>query len=176
MLGLWNNRYWARRHWRCVRGWSTTWLFRSLSQVQFTTNPLTQNGPVYHCKGKIHVQNHIFHIEENNFDPITYCIYNIMLFCLMPLFCWILRSPELKAKVSSSDQNLSVVVVNFSHFHLLLQNRLIDFNQTWQKASLNEGDSSFLQMKDAALSQGEIITKKQKYIDEISKSSSEPPG
>ena len=39
---------------------------------------------------------------------------------------------------------LSVVVVvdvNFSHFHLLLQNHWANFNQTWHKASLNEGDS-----------------------------------
>ena len=33
-----------------------------------------------------------------------------------------------------------VVVVNFSHFHLLLQNHLANFNQTWHKASLGEGD------------------------------------
>ena len=39
---------------------------------------------------------------------------------------------------------LSVVVVvdvNFSHFHLLLQNHWANFNQTWHKASLEEGDS-----------------------------------
>ena len=29
--------------------------------------------------------------------------------------------------------------VNFSHFHLLLQNRWTNFNQTWHKASLGEG-------------------------------------
>ena len=32
-----------------------------------------------------------------------------------------------------------VVVVNFSHFHLLLQNHRTNFNQTWHKASLGEG-------------------------------------
>ena len=35
-----------------------------------------------------------------------------------------------------------VVVVNFSHFHLLLQNHWANFNQTWNKVSLGEGDSS----------------------------------
>ena len=161
MLGLWNNRDWVRRHWRCVRGLSTTWLFRSLSQVQFTTNPSTQTGPVYHCKGKIHVQNHMFNIEENNFDPITYCIYKnkIMLLCLMPLFCWIFNLPELKAQVSFSAQNLSVVCpwrcCKLLTFSFLLQNHWTHFNQTCQKASLNEGDS----ILDLALSQGEIITK-----------------
>ena len=33
-----------------------------------------------------------------------------------------------------------VVVINFSHFHLLLQNHWANFNQTWHKASLSEGD------------------------------------
>ena len=34
------------------------------------------------------------------------------------------------------------VVVNFSHFHLLLQNHWANFNQTWHKVSLGEEDSS----------------------------------
>ena len=77
-------------------------------------------------------------------------------------------SPEPKAKVSFSDQNLSVVVVvyvvvvvlvvNFSHFHLLLKNHWANFNQSWHKASLVEGDSSLFK-KGPALFQGEIITK-----------------
>ena len=33
-------------------------------------------------------------------------------------------------------------VVNFSHFHLLLQNHRTNFNQTWHNTSLGEGDSS----------------------------------
>ena len=57
--------------------------------------------------------------------------------------------------VSFSDQNLYVVyvfvvvvffvlgfVVNFWHFHLLIQNHLANFNQTWHNTSLGEGDSS----------------------------------
>ena len=65
-------------------------------------------------------------------------------------------SPELKAQVSFSDHLSSVVClsvhpsvrpsvclsVNFSHFHLLLQNDWANFNQTWHKVSLGEGDSS----------------------------------
>ena len=35
-----------------------------------------------------------------------------------------------------------VVGVNFSHFHLLLQKHWANFNQTWHKAFLGEGDSS----------------------------------
>ena len=66
----------------------------------------------------------------------------------------IFSSPELKAQVSFSDHLSSVVClsvclsvcpsVNFSHFHLLLQNHCANFNQTWHKAFLGEGDSSLL--------------------------------
>ena len=47
-----------------------------------------------------------------------------------------------------SDRLSSVVClsvrpsVNFSYFRLLLQNHWANFNQTWHKASLGEGDSS----------------------------------
>ena len=71
----------------------------------------------------------------------------------------IFSSPELKAQVSFSDHLSSILClsvrpsirlsiclsvrlsVNFSHFHLLLQNHWAKFNQTWDKASLGEGDS-----------------------------------
>ena len=32
--------------------------------------------------------------------------------------------------------------VNFLHFHLLLENAWLDFNQTWQESSLGVGDST----------------------------------
>ena len=51
-------------------------------------------------------------------------------------------SPELKAQVSFSDLNLSVVVVNFSCFNLLFQNHWANFNQTWHQLYFDEGDSS----------------------------------
>ena len=46
-------------------------------------------------------------------------------------------SPELKAQVSFSDQNLSIVVViiDFTYFHLL-QNQWTNFKQTWHKSSM----------------------------------------
>ena len=61
----------------------------------------------------------------------------------------VFSSPELKAQVSFSDHLSSVVClsvhpsvclsvrlsVNFSHFHLLLQNHWANFNQTWHKVS-----------------------------------------
>ena len=68
-------------------------------------------------------------------------------------------SPEPKARVSycrpfsSVVRRASCVVrrascvvrrpssVNFLHFHLLLKNAWLDFNQTWQESSLGVGDS-----------------------------------
>ena len=37
--------------------------------------------------------------------------------------------------------------VNFSNFHLLLQNHWANFNQTWHKVSLGEGDSSLFKWR-----------------------------
>ena len=71
----------------------------------------------------------------------------------------VFSSPEPKARVSycrpfsSVVRRASCVVrrassvvrrassVNFLHFHLLLENAWLDFNQTWQESSLGVGDS-----------------------------------
>ena len=45
-------------------------------------------------------------------------------------------------------------VCNFSHFHLLLQNHWANFNQTWHKASLGEGDSSLFKWRAPPFSKG----------------------
>ena len=47
-----------------------------------------------------------------------------------------------------------VVVVNFSHFHLLLQNHWANFNQNWHKASLGKGDSSLFKWRTPPFSKG----------------------
>ena len=75
-----------------------------------------------------------------------------------------LSSPELKTQVSFSDHMSSVVClsvrpsvclsVNFSHFHLLLQNHWTNFNQTWLKAYLGEGDSSLVKWRAPPFSKG----------------------
>ena len=52
-------------------------------------------------------------------------------------------SPYHNLSVVVVDFVVIVVVVHFSHFHLLFQNHWINFNQTWHKTSLSEGDSSF---------------------------------
>ena len=52
--------------------------------------------------------------------------------------CDVFSAPEPKAQVHYCDHALSVVrrpsVVNFSHFRLLLWNRWMEFNKTWQEA------------------------------------------
>ena len=58
-----------------------------------------------------------------------------------------------KDQVSFSDHYLSVVrrcrcfINDFSHFLLLLQNHWANFNRTWQKESLSEGDSSLIKWR-----------------------------
>ena len=54
------------------------------------------------------------------------------------LLYWVFSAPEPKAQVHYWDHTLSVVrpsvVVNFSHFRLLLWNHWTEFNKTWQEA------------------------------------------
>ena len=47
-----------------------------------------------------------------------------------------------------------VVIVNFSHFHLLLQNHWTNFNQTWHKASLGQGESRMFKWSARRFSKG----------------------
>ena len=49
---------------------------------------------------------------------------------------------------------LSVFVVNFSHFHFLLQNHWIYFNQTWHKPSIAEQNSSLFKWRVSSFSRG----------------------
>ena len=55
----------------------------------------------------------------------------------------------------------------------LLQNQMVNFNQTWQKASIGKEDLSSFKWKGHTFLNQEIITKLQKNIHEIKKSS--PP-
>jgi hypothetical protein len=48
-------------------------------------------------------------------------------------------SPELKAQVSYSDHPLSVRLSVCKLLHFLLQNHWVNFNQTWNKSSLETG-------------------------------------
>ena len=58
----------------------------------------------------------------------------------------------------------------------LLQNHWVNFDQTWHKAFLDEGDSSLFNWRATnSFTKGEIIMKYQKYIDKIWKSFSPKP-
>ena len=71
-----------------------------------------------------------------------------------------ISSPELKTQVRFSDHLSSVVCpsvhlsVNFSQFHLLLQNHWANFNQTWHKVALGEGDSSLSKWRTTPFPKG----------------------
>ena len=79
------------------------------------------------------------------------------------LFCLLFSSPEPVVSHPSiwpSDW-LSVCLsaclsVNFSYFRLLLQNHWANFNQTWHKASLGEGDSSLFKWRTKPFSIGRL--------------------
>ena len=58
---------------------------------------------------------------------------------------------------------------------IILKNHWTNLNQIWHKAFLGEEKQSFFQMDGPALFQGERITKLQKYINKIKKSSSQEP-
>jgi hypothetical protein len=58
---------------------------------------------------------------------------------------WLFSSPELKAQVSFSDQPASVC--KLLHFRFFLQNHAANFNQTWHKSSLVEGDSGLFKQR-----------------------------
>ena len=92
-------------------------------------------------------------LADTVMQSYIYINLDFLLFNVSVLF----SSPEPKAQVSFSDQNLSiVVVVNFSHFHLLLLNHWANINQTWHKheSILRWRRFKFVQMKDPLFSKG----------------------
>ena len=72
------------------------------------------------------------------------CIHGIYAFVPHQGYFSLFSSPEPKARVSYCRPSCVVrraSSVNFLHFHLLLENAWLDFNQTWQESSLGVGDS-----------------------------------
>ena len=81
-------------------------------------------------------------------------------------FGWMMTYFKLTWAESSSELFWSPVVrrlfvrpsvrqsVNFSHFHLLLQNHWVNFNQSWHKASLGKGDLSLFKWRALSFSKG----------------------
>ena len=72
----------------------------------------------------------------------------------------ILSSPELKAQVRFSDRLASDrLYVNNSHLPLLLRNHWGNFNQTWHKAPLDDGNSSLFTRRATPLMSHEEMIK-----------------
>ena len=82
------------------------------------------------------------------------------------LFKW-RALPFSKGRLLPNSEN---TLMNFKN--LLALNHWASFNQTCHKSSLDEGNSSYVQMKGSAFFQGEIIMKLWKYIDRLKKFSS----
>ena len=104
----------------------------------------------------------------------------------MPFHCIyqmisVISSSEPKAQVSFSDQNMSIVCCCPWHCHKLFTfpssspEPMGQFQPNLAQSILGWRGFKFVYMKGSALFQGEIITKKCKYIDEIKKSSSPEP-
>ena len=62
--------------------------------------------------------------------------------CVCPFSAHLNRRLKWAYLITICPLPVVVVVINFSHFLLLLQNHWTNFNQTWYKPFLGEGDSS----------------------------------
>lgn len=97
--------------------------------------------------GRWNRENPLFSIIEKNFELWFFLAEGII--CELAHITWSCFCLELKSKNLTILHllelwiSVSVIVVNFSHFHFL-QNHGVDFNQTWYKVSLGERDSSLL--------------------------------
>ena len=98
-----------------------------------------------------------FSVSKNAYSMITIDrSYKIPKFCNAILF---FSSPELKAHVSFSDHLLyfvhlsvcpSICLLKLFTFSFFSQNNWANFNQSWHKTTLGDGNSSFFQMKGHA--------------------------
>jgi hypothetical protein len=84
----------------------------------------------------------------------TFFLIVLFIFVFLAHLSWKLKWAFLIARCPSVCPS-----ANFNlHFGLLLQNHWTNFDQTWHKSSLGKGDK-FVQRKEIALLQGEIIAK-----------------
>ena len=79
---------------------------------------------------------------------------------------WIFSSPDMKAQFSFSDRPLSVVCpsvwclsVTLLQFRLLIQNRWVNYKQSWHKSSLGKGDSELFIWRENPFLWREVIAK-----------------
>ena len=138
-------------HWADPRVWPSPHHVQGARRLQYHRflhisihPPLQHNRPVPQLRWRRKVQCN---------SRLFLCINYVAQLC-------IISSPELKAQVSFSDHLSSVVClsvrlsVNFSHFHLLLQNHWANFNQTWHKVSQGEGDSNLFKWRAMSFPKG----------------------
>ena len=83
----------------------------------------------------------------------VHCIINIFLKSFLAHLSQWLKWAFL-IKICPLSVIVVVVVLNFSHFHLLLRNHWANFNQTWHKAYLGKGDSILIEWRPWPFSKG----------------------
>ena len=87
----------------------------------------------------------IWQMYQSTHHQLRFLEQTLELHIYCRIITYLFSSPEPKARVSYCRPFSSVVrrpsSVNFLHFHLLLENAWLDFNQTWQESSLGVGDS-----------------------------------
>ena len=109
-------------------------------------------------------------VEDRKFNKIdaqrcaTYGKIHFLMYFLMQRFHLVFSSPEPKAHVSFSDQNLSVVrrrcrCRKLFTFSSSSQEPLGQFQQNLAQSILGGRGFKFVQMKGHTISQGEIIVK-----------------
>ena len=99
-----------------------------------------------HCDEYTHLRTwHVYNAGKTLYEDQS-CVIE----CLLAHLSWKLKWAFLITCRPSSV----CPSVNFSHFHLLLQNHWANFNQTWHKASLGEGDSSLIKWRAPPFSKG----------------------
>ena len=69
----------------------------------------------------------------------------------------------------SKGDNYEISKIHWQIKKPFLQNCWANFNQTWHKSTVGEGNSSLFKWRPPSLSKGEIITKLRKYIDKFYK-------
>ena len=85
------------------------------------------------------------HRKKQTFPDITVSLVSYC--CFLAHLSWKLKWAFLITCCPSSVCPSVCLSVNFSHFHLLLQNHWANFKQTWYKVSLGEGDSSLFKWR-----------------------------
>ena len=105
--------------------------------------------------------------SDQNLSSVWYCwcCHCGTLFTILAHLSWKLKWAFLITHIPSSICPSVRLSVNFSHFQLLLNNHLANFNQTWHKASLGKGDSQLFKWRATVRSQGFTL----KYIRKIFK-------